>query len=229
MSTISNIREIIMRESVLMHFGSWASNTYESSSNTKFKNTVDAIIHTYGKIADADTNQTQISVVEEGATTKYSVTEYKIVQGLGLTELLNLGKVFTTSQKEAFNSTCVTKLVEAFSWVDDSKVLSPQGLNNAYELLKLFNITVGTLASVSKVNYKLLDLAYIAKVEEPEEEGKDKALSLYIGEGDKLSKTTVSYTGLHVTGLDLSYFYEVTERIADKDTMALALSKAKAK
>lgn len=228
MSTILNIREIIMRESVLMHFGSWASNTYESSSNTKFKNTVDAIIHTYGKIADADTNQTQISVVEDGATTKYSVSDYKIVQGLGLTELLNLGKVFTTSQKEAFNSTCVSKLVEAFLWVDDSKVLSPQGLNNAYELLKLFNITVGTLASVEKVNYKLLDLAYIAKVEEPEEEGKDKALSLYIGEGDKLSKTTVSYAGLHVTGLDLSYFYEVTERIADKDTMALVLSKTKA-
>lgn len=228
MSTIAKIREIIMRESVLMHFGSWASNTYESSSNTKFKNTVDAIIHTYGKIADADTTQTQISVVEEGVTTKYSVGEYKIVQGLGLTELLTLGKVFTTSQKEAFNSTCVSKLIEAFEWVDDNKVLSPQGLNNAYELLKLFNITVGSVSNVEKVNYKLLDLAYIAKVEEATEDGKDKTLSLYIGEGDKLSKTTVSYTGLHVTGLDLSYFYEVTERVADKDTMALVLSNAKA-
>lgn len=225
MSTISNSRESIMRESVLMHFGSWASNTYDSPSNTKFKNAVDSIIHTYGKLAYADTTNTLISVIDEGEVMKYPVGDYKVMKDLGLYELLSIGKVFTTAQKEALNSTCISKLAEAYEWVDDKKVLSPTALNNAYEFVKMFNITIGALQAVEKVNYKMLDLAYITKVDK---KGNDTQLSLYIGGGSLLSKATVSYAGLHVEGLDMSYFYEVTERIADKDTIVLALSKVKA-
>lgn len=221
MTNYSNQREVIMRESILTYFGSWALNTYASSQNTKFKEVVDGVVHTYGKLAEANSNQTQISVVEEGVTYNYRVTDYKVMSSMHLSEMLNVGKVFTTSQMEGFNSTCISKADEAFKWVKDDKILSPSGLNNAYELLKLFSISVGSLAAVDKKNYKLLGLSHLVKFTEA---NGVKTQSLYIGEGDNLSKATICYLGLHASGLDMSYFFEVTERVMDKDSIALALS-----
>lgn len=229
MTNYSKLREEMMRESVLTHFGSWAINTYDSSQNTKFKNVVDKIVHTYGKLAEANTNQTQIEVtLEDKSKVKYPVTDYKIMAGLGLTELINFGKVFTTSQMEHFNETCFKKSSKAFSWVDNSKVVTPAELDNSYELLKQFQISVGATAAVDKANYRFLELSYIAQLKVGSTGIKDDTdYSLLIGEGDKSSKAVISYLGIHTTTLEMSNFFEVSERVLDKDSIVLALSSNK--
>lgn len=173
-----------------------ARNHFFHDRNEDFKQSVNNLAATLTALGLACKSTDDIVVESTNrrnrVSSRYKVSDYQVPTNIGLFEVLNIGE-FYTSDKMRNRNLSIGDFQSNYEIEDDSRILSPDEVQNVYVLLEMTANSGWEFGSLTKPGYLISDLSVVRGEEEC---SNGKEFFIVEGDGGKLSVDVLLATGL---------------------------------